>query len=333
MKPVVAVTVGDPNGVGPEIVLRAVTDEKVLECCVPVVFGSRDVLAHAREVCGLDIALREVEDGRDEIPQASGGVVYVRDIPGFGAGDLRPGQVDARAGESAFRAIRHSIEWMKAGHASAVTCGPASKQAIVAAGYDFPGQTEIYAHLTGTSEYYPVLLGLKYRVYLVTVHVSLRNAIDMITRERVEAFIRRADQTMRDSFGFEKPKVAVAALNPHAGEGGLLGSEEIDAIRPAVEAACADGIDAVGPAPADALFHRAEKGDFDVVIAMYHDQGVIPLKRDGYLFYTDGLPFPRVTVGHGTAYDIARRNMADPGLMIRAIQCAAELGSLRKAAG
>lgn len=321
----IAVTMGDACGIGPEIVAKAAAVRAARPGAARlVVYGDAGVLARAvrRHAPALDVV--EV-DG----PQAAPGppalaVVACSRLPA----DLPVGRVEARAGAAAHAAILRAAADAMAHRVRAVVTAPIHKEAIAAAGVAHPGHTEILAEAAGGVEVRMMLASEALRTVLVTLHVSLRDAIDRITREAVRETIVIAHDGL-ERMGITRPRIAVAGLNPHAGEGGLMGREEIERIAPAIADARAAGIDASGPWPADTVFMRARGlREFDVVVAMYHDQGLIPVKYLGLdtgVNVTVGLPFVRTSVDHGTAFDLAGRGLADPASLLAAIDLAERL--------
>jgi len=313
MQPI-ALTLGDPCGIGPEIVLKACADPSLSHLPL-VVVGDAALLA--REARRLALPMPVDVDDHVRVPET-----------------LVPGTVDALAGDAAFRCIVSAAQRALRGEVRAVVTAPISKESMQAAGHRFPGHTELLAELAGGVEVRMMLANAELRTVLVSIHVSLRDALDRVTRENVLRTIEIADQSLRRS-GLARPRIAVAGLNPHAGENGLFGREEIDIIAPAVGLARTRGIDAHGPFPPDTVFMRARGlREFDVVIAMYHDQGLIPVKYlgiDDGVNVTLGLPFVRTSPDHGTAFDIAGkagrdgRGLADPRSLIGAIRQAAAL--------
>ncbi len=306
--PRVAVTVGDPAGIGPEIVLRAVADSNVAARCRPLVIGSRAVLAAV--AAKLDLPLPpEIED------QPLDPATFV------------PGQISPLAGRAAVLAVRRAAELALRGDVGAIATAPLNKAAMAAAGFSYPGHTELLAELAGVNDYAMLLAAGALRVIHVSTHVSLAEAIRRVQRPRIETVIRIAHETL-GRMGMPRPRIAAAGLNPHAGEGGLFGHEERDVIAPAVAAARAAGFDASGPWPGDTVFFRCARGEFDVVVAQYHDQGHIAVKQAGFetgVNITAGLPFFRVSVDHGTAFDLAWQGRASAQSMIEAVLLAAKL--------
>ncbi|MFF8410859.1 4-hydroxythreonine-4-phosphate dehydrogenase PdxA [Streptomyces omiyaensis] len=326
----IAVTTGDPCGIGPEIVLKACADPRRTEPVV--VIGDLDVLARADRIAGTGLALRPVASV--ERAGFAPGTVDVLTDPDAHAGGGLPaglpwGTLDARAGAASFRYVRHGVRLALTGRVRALVTGPINKEALRLAGVPFPGHTEILADLSGTTDYAMMMASEELRVVLVTVHQSLRTAIDAITTDRELDVIRLTDRTLRRS-GTDAPRIAVAGLNPHAGENGLFGREDLDVIAPAVRIAQDEGIRVSGPWPADTVFMRARAGAFDAVVAQYHDQGLIPVKYLGIehgVNVTIGLPFVRTSVDHGTAFDIAGLGTADHSSLLAALRQADVLSS------
>lgn len=341
----IAVTLGDPNGIGPEIVLKACARREAdggLEEALRkrlLVVGDPAVLAREAARLGLPMPARIdavscVETaGRTE---ADGGAEATsgghRSNPIDASEPLppgiTPGRVDAAAGHAAWRFVVRAAQLALAGEVAAIVTAPLSKEAMHAAGHDYPGHTELLAELAGGAEVRMMLANDELRTVLVSIHVSLREAIDRVTLENVRDTIAITDTALRRA-GLAQPRIAVAGLNPHAGEGGLFGREEIEVIAPAIAAARARGIDAHGPFAPDTVFMRARGfAEFDVVVAMYHDQGLIPVKYLGVeqgVNVTLGLPLVRTSPDHGTAFDIAGSGRADAASLIAAVRMARQL--------
>lgn len=330
-RPILGITMGDPSSIGPELCLRALMDERVYAQCRPIVVGDAAILLRALEIPGMPQAklhsIANVEDARFEP-----GTLDVLDMNCCTADEIPIGQVSAKAGEAAFQYVKKVIELAMDGLIDATVTNALNKEALNLAGRRFSGHTEIYAHYTGTEKYTMLLAHDQLRVVHVSTHVSLREACDRVKKQRVLDVIRIAHKACLD-IGIEKPRIAVAGLNPHCGEGGLFGREEIDEILPAVQAAQADGINAQGPIPPDTVFSKALGGWYDVVVAMYHDQGHIPLKVLGFVYdpvsqswksvsgvnITLGLPIIRTSVDHGTAFDQAGKGTASAASLLNAI--------------
>jgi 4-hydroxythreonine-4-phosphate dehydrogenase len=325
--PRIGITMGDPAGIGPEVVLKAVAEDDVRRACVPVIIGDAQLLAHTARTldlqCGYDI-VRYDERLPDEISEP---VIFHLDNVG---GYIEPGIESGTAGKAAAGYIEAAVKLCAAGSVDAIATAPINKRALFLGGYSFPGHTEFLAHLTGTEEYAMAFVAANLRVVLISTHVPLAEAIRMVERDRI---IRTVNLTHRElkRWGIEKPRIAVAALNPHGAEGGLFGVEEASEIVPAVEDCHGrDGMDVSGPFSADTIFLRASRGEFDAVIACYHDQAMIPVKCLSFgeaVNVTLGLPFIRTSVDHGTAFDIAGKGLAEHSSMLAAIILAAELSS------
>jgi 4-hydroxythreonine-4-phosphate dehydrogenase len=329
-KPLIAVTMGDPSGVGPEIIVKALEGGTCRESCDLVVIGDRGAMERALGVCGSSLALREIREpgeargmGPAELPLIA--------LSALSSDDMAYGGPSERAGDAVYRYIRHATELCLARKVAAMVTAPISKEAMNRAGHDYPGHTELLAELCGTKEYVMMLAGDLLRVSLVTIHEALRDVPSLITAERVLATIRVTAAGVQRLTGVTRPRLAVLALNPHCGEGGMFGNEDAEVIAPAVEAARAEGIDAVGPLSADTLFHFLLKSSaesaplYDGVIAMYHDQGLIPLKMlhfDDGVNVTLGLPIIRTSVDHGTAYDLAGTGRASEKSLLAAVRMA-----------
>ena len=316
---------GDPSGIGPEVVLKAVAEAEVRDICQPVIIGDAQLLAHnARTLdlqCGYDIVLR------DEAlpPQSHEPIIYhLNNIQGH----IEPGIESGNAGKAAGQYIEAAVELCAAGSIDAIATAPINKRALFLGGYSFPGHTEFLAHLSGTEDYAMGFVAANLRIVLISTHVPLAQAIELARRERFEKTIRLTDRELH-RWGIERPRIAVAALNPHGAEGGLFGIEEASEILPAVEGCKArDGINVSGPYSADTVFLRASRGEFDAVVACYHDQAMIPVKCLSFgeaVNVTLGLPFIRTSVDHGTAFDIAGKGIAEHSSMVEAIKLAAEL--------
>ena len=324
-RPIIAITMGDAAGVGPEIVVKALALEEMYALCRPLVVGDASVLARARQMLGLRVDLHpiaEVGSGRFEP-----GSIDVLDLANIDLARLKVGEVSSMAGKAAVEYVLKAGELALASEVQGIATAPLNKEAMQLGGYDYIGHTEILADLTGASRCTTMLISGSLRVVHVTRHLPLRQVAESITREHVLETILLTAEGL-SAMGVVEPRLGVAALNPHGGEGGLLGREEIEEIGPAVEAAQARGIDARGPYPADSIFFRAIAGEFDVVVAMYHDQGHIPVKTHGFessVTVTLGLPIVRTSVDHGTAFDIAWQGIANSRSLVEAIKLATEM--------
>jgi 4-hydroxythreonine-4-phosphate dehydrogenase len=328
-RPLIGLTMGDPAGIGPEVVVKAMAEAAVYAGCRPLAIGDAATFERAVRRLGLDLVIHRVDE-----PSAGLYQLGTLDVLQATTGDLSglvPGQVQPAAGKAAAECVIRATELALAGKIDALATAPLNKDALNQAGYHYPGHTELLADLTGTQDFSLTLIAGKLRVTHVTTHVSMRRALDLVDRSRVLRIIRLSDRFCR-LLGVASPRVAVAGFNCHAGENGLFGTEEIDQIRPAIADARAEGIDASGPWPGDTIFFRASKGEFDVVVAMYHDQGHIPVKMLGFeagVNTTAGLPIIRTSVDHGTAFDIAWTGRASHGSMVEAVRLAALLARER----
>jgi len=326
-KPIIGITMGDAAGIGPEIINKALSLEEIYGVCRPVVIGDAKVLDDSQKVAHTSLEVRPVESVLDAT--FIHGVMDVLDLDNIMLDELKMGIPQAMAGKASYEYIAKAVELALKGEIQGITTAPISKEALNLAGFDYPGHTKLLAELTGTEKYGMMFVAGPLKVVLATIHVSLREACDMIKKERLITIIELAHRAMQN-FGITKPKIAVAGLNPHASEGGIFGSEEREEIKPAVDLAASLGYDVVGPLPADTLFHRAKEGEFDIVVAMYHDQGCIPIKLLGFhigVNVTIGLPIIRTSVDHGTAYGRAGRRLGtgNPSSLIMAIKLASKL--------
>jgi 4-phospho-D-threonate 3-dehydrogenase / 4-phospho-D-erythronate 3-dehydrogenase len=318
---------GDPAGIGPEVVLKAVAEEEVRRLCLPLIIGDAQLLAHTARTldlqCGYDIIRRE-EPIPYELPEAV--IFHLDNIAGY----IEPGIESGAAGKAAAAYIETAVELCAAGSIDAIATAPINKRALFLGGYSFPGHTEFLAHLTGTEEYAMAFVAANLRIVLLSTHVPLAEAIRMVDRDRLIRVINLTHRELR-RWGIDRPRVAVAALNPHGAEGGLFGVEEASEIVPAIEACRGvDDLNVQGPFSADTVFLRASRGEFDAVVACYHDQAMIPVKCLSFgeaVNVTLGLPFIRTSVDHGTAFDIAGKGLAEHSSMVAAIKLAAELST------
>ena len=326
-KPLIAITMGDPAGIGPEVVVKALVSPRLRGRTLPLVIGDARVIRQAAVLVGIGLQVRSVADPSEVDPKA--GTADVLDLHNADPAAVELGQVSAAAGRAAMEAVEKSAELALAGRVAAVVTAPINKEATKAAGYADVGHLEYFARATGSREYATMLVSGRLRVVHLTTHYSLRRACDLVTKDRVLGKLRLTHRAF-ETWGLRRPSIGVAALNPHGGEGGLFGDEEGREIAPAVEAARAEGIDARGPYPADSIFNRAIGGEFDAVLAMYHDQGHIPIKVHGFeesVSVALGLPLIRTSVDHGTAFDIAGKGVADERSMVEAIDVAIRIAA------
>ena len=324
-RPVIAVTMGDACGIGPEIIVKALADPSFYRLCRPVVIGDGTVMRAALELAGSKATLRAVSspaEARGETDR-----IELIDLKNLRPEDITVGKVDAACGRASMEYIERAARLAMAGEAAAIVTAPINKEATRLGGYGDVGHLEFLARLTGATNYATMLVSGGLRVVHLTTHYSLAEACRLVTMDRILGKIRLTDGSFR-RWGFEKPRIGVAALNPHGGEAGQFGREEIEQIAPAIQQAQALGIDARGPYPADSIFNRAISGEFDGVLAMYHDQGHIAVKVHGFeqsVSVALGLHFIRTSVDHGTAFDIAGKGIAKSESMAEAIKVAISL--------
>jgi len=326
-KPVLAITMGDPAGVGPEIIAKALARDEVRDVCFPLVIGDAGVMREAIALTTSPMTVHVVASAEEARFDRSH--LPLLDLQQVDLDSLVRGQVSEMAGRAAAAYIERAVTLAQQGSVDAIVTCPINKAAFQVAGVPYIGHTEMLAELTGESRVTTMLATTGLRAIHVTRHVPLRHVAEQITMERVLETIRLTDSGLR-SLDIASPRIAVAALNPHGGDNGLVGREEIDEIEPAVKQARANGIDATGPIPADSVFFRAIRGEFDAVVAMYHDQGHIPIKTHGFersVTVTLGLPIARTSVDHGTAFDIAWKGVAHDESLVEAIQLAAKMVS------
>jgi 4-hydroxythreonine-4-phosphate dehydrogenase len=329
--PLIAVTMGDPAGIGPEIIAKTFADPEFRDESRAIVVGNPAILERATKLLELPLRVNEISEPEEAaFEPGTVDVLAVGELPE----NLPFGELDARAGDAAFRYVERATHLASAWRVGAIATAPLNKEAMHLAGHKYPGHTEILAELTGTQDYAMMLVTDELKVIHVSTHVSLREAIERVKPERELAVMRLAHDSLR-KLGVETPKVAVAGLNPHAGENGLFGTEDAQYIAPAVEAAKEEGIEATGPWPPDTVLMRARRGEFDVVVVQYHDQGHIPVKLMGFdtgVNVTVGLPFFRTSVDHGTAFDIAGTGKADHSSMQAALDLARKLSAAEERA-
>jgi 4-hydroxythreonine-4-phosphate dehydrogenase len=327
-KPVIAFTMGDPAGIGPEVIVKAFKNPEVGELCRPVIYGDLGVLQKTADWLDVPFTFEAVNNPR-QIPAEANKVAVVQ-ATGANLENLKLGELNAEAGRAAVESVLAAGRAALAGEVDAIVTAPLNKEAMKMAGYTYPGHTEMLAELCGVEKFGMLLLSGPLRVVHVSTHVSLRQAIERVKTARVLEVIKLGDKSAR-ALGIARPKVAVAGLNPHAGEGGLFGDEEKEII-PAIEQAQKEGINAIGPLPPDTVFARTASGEFDLVVAMYHDQGHIPVKLHGFdtgVNATIGLPIIRTSVDHGTAFDIAGKGIAREASVIEALRAAVQMVKAR----
>jgi 4-phospho-D-threonate 3-dehydrogenase / 4-phospho-D-erythronate 3-dehydrogenase len=329
-KPLVAVTMGDPAGIGPEICLSSLTAPEVTDRIRPILIGDEPRLALARAALASGRRSSAVPPSTHVIGEPADAAFAPGSVDLIDLHNVPPseawGKVAARAGRAAFEYLERAVKLALAGAVDAICTAPINKEAWKMAGVPYPGHTEALAHLSGTTRYAMMLVNQGLRVVHVSTHVALRKAITLVTVDRVLETILLADEALR-RYVMVDPRLALAGLNPHAGEGGLFGNEESTTLRPAIEQAWRRGVNVTGPVPPDTVFARAAAGEFDAVIALYHDQGHIAVKMLGLdtgVNVTIGLPFLRTSVDHGTAFDLAGRGVAREASMVAALRTAAD---------
>jgi 4-hydroxythreonine-4-phosphate dehydrogenase len=312
----IAITMGDPAGIGPEIIIKAVTSHEVRSRIIPIIIGNRMVMKEAVQLTGVDI---EFEEDLSTLSLGKNEKVFLVAIDDLK--DNIKGSSSAEGGRTSVECIKKAVELCMHNTADAMVTAPISKKSLHLAGYSWPGHTEMIAELTNTNKAGMLFVGESLRVILVTIHVPLRSVPELISKEKVYDTILLADKACK-MLSVDTPRIAVAGLNPHAGEGGIFGNAERSRITPAIEKAKHEGMNVTGPFPPDVIFKKTVDGEFDIIVAMYHDQGLIPFKM---LYFatgvntTIGLPIIRTSPDHGTAYDIAWKGIADPSSMIEAI--------------
>ena len=332
-KPIIAVTIGDPAGIGAEIAVRALGSEEIYKKSKPVVIGSRSVIDDALKFIPSNLKVKVIKDIKEI--QGEFGTIDLIDLNNITLAEFDYGKVNEKAGMASLEYIYRGIDLAMEGKVDAVVTGPIHKEAIKAAGSPFAGHTEIFATRTKTKDYAMMLTDESLRVIHVSTHVSLRQACDLVKKERILTVIRLADKALRD-LGIKHPKIGVAGLNPHAGEGGLFGHEELEEIIPAIEQAKKENITVDGPVPPDTIFSKVIGGQYDIAVVMYHDQGHIPMKVIGFKYnketnkwssmsgvnVTVGLPIIRTSVDHGVAFGKAGEGRANEESMVEAIKMA-----------
>lgn len=332
-KPIIGITMGDPAGIGAEIAVKALSNREIYSLAIPVVIGSKVVMEDAINFIPANVSLNVIDD----IKQAKGkyGIIDLFDLDNITLDDFKYGMIGAAAGKASIEYIFKAIELAKEGKVDAVVTGPIHKKAINAAGYHYAGHTEIFAEKTNTNDYAMMLADGDMRVIHVSTHVSLRHACDLVKKERVLTVIRLANKALK-KLRFEEPRIGVAGLNPHSGEQGLFGTEEINEISPAINEAKKEGINVEGPIPPDTIFSKVIGKQYDIAVVMYHDQGHIPLKVIGFKYnketnqwssvsgvnVTLGLPIIRTSVDHGVAFGKAGEGRANEESMVQAIRMA-----------
>ncbi|HET6567413.1 MAG TPA: 4-hydroxythreonine-4-phosphate dehydrogenase PdxA [Rhodothermales bacterium] len=329
-RPRIAITLGDPNGIGPEVVLKCLTDSRLLKFVQPVVVGSAHVLrVHAKELNFHDLRLHVVREVSDQVTD---GEIAVLDVLPSEKPPVALGKITEEGGRLAMMAVECAVDLCQEGQADAMVTAPISKEAISLAGYKDPGHTEFIARRTGADAFTMMMVADDLRIGLVTGHIPIWDVPRAVTEEAILSKIRIIDASLMTDFGIAKPRIAVLGLNPHAGDGGILGREEIEIIGPSIRRACEEGHLVFGPYPADGFFAIGGHRVYDAVLAMYHDQGLIPFKTlafDSGVNFTAGLPIVRTSPDHGTAYDIAGQGRASPSSLRSAVYLAVDIARRR----
>ena len=328
--PWLGITMGDPAGIGPEVIAKALSKPSLRRVCSPLVIGAYDVMQQTVKKLKLKVAVRKVEGHEPGACRA--GEIAVLDPLEHPLATFRPGVVAPETGAASVAFIKKAVRLAQTGCIDGIVTGPINKEAINMAGCHYPGHTELLADLTQAQESGMMIIGGPLKIMFVTTHVAIKELPSQLTQPKIEKGIRLAHLAMTTLFGVKKPRIGIAALNPHAGEQGLFGDEEARVIAPAARAAQAGGILASNPMPADTLFGKAARGEYDAIVALYHDQGLIPLKMVAFgscVNLTVGLPIIRTSVDHGTAFDIVGKGVADPGSLIEAVALAARLAQKR----
>ena len=321
-RPAIAITMGDPCGIGPEVVVKALADPRIYASCRPVVIGNVHAMEQAAEMTGLPLGINHTDD-----PTSAGNnptAIDVVDIGNLNAEDITVGQLSVPCGKASMEWVSKAGQLAMAGVVDGLATAPLNKEAAALAGYEAIGHMELLQELSGAKTVATMLMAKNLRVVHLTTHRSLRVACDYVKKDRILDYLRLTDRSFKQ-WGFANPRIGVAALNPHGSDGGLLGNEEAEEIAPAVQEARSEGINAIGPVPADIIFHQAIQDRYDVTLCMYHDQGHIPVKVYGFeesITANLGLPFIRTSVDHGTAFDIAGKNLADHTSMVESIRMA-----------
>lgn len=323
-KAIIAIPMGDPAGIGPEITAKSLINSEIYDKCKPLVVGDAEVFTKAIEIVdgNLDInVINSPEEGKYEY-----GTVDLIDLNNINMDELEYGKVQAQCGRGSYEYIEKSVQLALKDEVKALATTPINKESLEMANVPYIGHTEMLEDLADTEDPLTMFQVNDLRIFFLTRHLSVKDAIDQMTKERVSDYIDRCDKALQ-RLGIENRKIAVAGLNPHSGEGGLFGMEEVEEITPGIEAAQKAGFDVVGPVPADSVFFQALNGKYDAVLSLYHDQGHIAAKMTDFhktISITNGLPFLRTSVDHGTAFDIAGKNIAESISMEECIKLAAE---------
>lgn len=323
-KPVIAISMGDPAGIGPEIIAKALSKSEIYDVCRPVLVGHKEVMSQALSITGLSMKLNPIATPSEG--EFTSGIIDIIHLDNVDMEELKMGEVQGMCGQAAFDYIQTCIEFANEGVVDAFATAPINKESLKAANVPYIGHTEMLAGLTGVEDPLTMFEVRSLRIFFLTRHLSLKEAIGQMTKERVHDYLKRCTKALH-RLGIENGTIAVAGLNPHSGENGLFGREEVDEIAPGIEKARKEGINAFGPVPADSVFYQALNGKYDAVLSLYHDQGHIAAKMTDFertISITNGLPFLRTSVDHGTAFDIAGKGLAGSVSMEEAIKLAAK---------
>lgn len=323
-KSLIAIPIGDPAGVGPEIVAKSVASKEVFEVANCIIVGDKTIMENAIKITGTNLEIHVIETSEEG--DFREGVLNLIDMGNIDMTKFEFGKVNGMCGKAAYEYIEKCIEFANAGKVDAVATTPINKESLRAGGINFIGHTEIFGALTGTEDPLTMFETNGMRVFFLTRHVSLREMLDMITKDRIKDYVKRCLEAL-EKLGVKDGTMAIAGLNPHSGEHGLFGWEEVNEIIPAIEELQAEGYSVVGPIGADSVFHQAAQGRYDSVLSLYHDQGHIATKTLDFektIAITNGMPILRTSVDHGTAFDIAGKNIVSAVSMIEAILLAAK---------
>lgn len=325
----IAISIGDYNGIGPEVLLKTLAN-RALSDCTPIILGNSKIVDYYLEVLEIPLEYNAV----DSIDSVINGEINILKCMEDSEIDISPGNLSKKAGKSAMRAVEKGIELCLSQETDALVTASISKEAVNLAGYHIPGHTEFLAEKTETEDFIMMMVNERLRIGLISTHVPIKEAADWVSKERVRRYIGIISKSLRQDFGIDRPKVAVLGLNPHAGDGGMIGREELEIIEPAIKESLSEDIQVEGPFPADGFFGNRSYTKFDGILAMYHDQGLIPFKTLSFgagVNFTAGLPIIRTSPDHGTAFDIAGQDKANPDSFRQAFELAVTLAKKRKA--
>lgn len=323
-KSIIAVPIGDPAGIGPEIVLKALSEKTIYDVCAPVVIGDKNILEQAMSFSGVSLAMNVIDTPQEGKFQH--GTIDVIDLNNINMATFKLGEIQGMSGQAAYEYIAHAIRLVQEHKAGSLATPPINKESLQAGDVPYIDHTAMLSAFTGVEDPLTMFEVRSLRIFFMTRHLSLKDAIGEMSKERVHDYLLRCDHAL-GRLGITNRNIALAGLNPHAGEGGLFGREEIDDLQPGIAEAQKDGVDAIGPVPADSVFHQALNGKYSAVLSLYHDQGHIAAKMADFertVSITNGLPFLRTSVDHGTAFDIAGKGIASGVSMIECIKAGAK---------